>query len=347
MRKKIIFSILFIAAVAAGFIGYKLFSSAVSNKQNTFFYIQSGDDLKKVKQDLINKKLISGSGFDLASKLLRFKNPRPGRYKLKDGASLYKLVGMLRSGDQDLVKITIVKERTKELLAGKMGAGKKYDLQFDSLDMINYLNSNDSLKKFGVDTNNTLAIIIPDTYLHKWNSTPAKLMQQFYTAFNKFWNEERNAKASAIGLSSLQVMILASIVEEETNRKADKLNVASTYLNRLKKDMRLEADPTAKFITRNFQLGRITGSHLKSESPYNTYIHKGLPPGPICTPSIESIDAVLNAPKTEYIFFVASYKFDGNTIFTTNYDDHLKYVKLFHAEQNRRADSLRKLKEGK
>jgi UPF0755 protein len=347
MRKKIILSILFIAAVAAGFVGYKLFSSAVSNKQNTFFYIQSGDDLKKVKQDLIDKKFISGSGFDLACKLLRYKNAKPGRYKLKDGASLYKLVRMLRSGDQDLVKITIVKERTKELLAGKMGAGKKYDLQFDSLDMISYLNSNDSLKKFGVDTNNALAIIIPDTYLHKWNSTPAKLMQQFYTAFNKFWNEERKAKASAIGLSSLQVMILASIVEEETNRKADKLNVASTYLNRLKKDMKLEADPTAKFITRNFQLGRITGSHLKLESPYNTYIHKGLPPGPICTPSIESIDAVLNAPKTEYIFFVASYKFDGNTIFTTNYDDHLKYVRLFHAEQNRRADSLRKLKEGK
>ena len=137
---------------------------------------------------------------------------------------------------------------------------------------------------------------------------------------------------------------MASIVEEETNRKNDKGNVASVYINRLKMGMRLQADPTVKFITRNFQLGRITGVHLKLESPYNTYLHEGLPPGPICTPSIESIEAVLNAPQTDYIFFVASYQFDGSTIFTSNLNDHNKYVKLFHAEQNRRADSIRKQK---
>jgi UPF0755 protein len=344
MIKKIVFWAFLLLLIIAGFLFYKLSKPAIDNKQGKYFYIKEGETLAGVKEELTNKQFLKGGSFDLACTILRFKKPKPGRYLLKDGMSALKLVRMLRSGDQSLVKVTVVKERTSQLFSGKTGPGKKFDFQFDSLQMINYLSNNDSLKKFGVDTNSALAIIVPDTYLHKWNSTPDKLMQQFYNGYNKFWNDSRKAKAKALSLTPLQVMIMASIVEEETNRKADKLNVASVYLNRLKKDMKLEADPTAKFVTRNFQLGRITGSHLKLESPYNTYIHKGLPPGPICTPSIESIDAVLDSPKTEYIFFVASHKFDGSTIFTPTYDEHLKYVRLFHAEQNRRADSIKRLK---
>lgn len=344
MKKKILFSILGLLLLAGGYFTYTLLRPAVHNKENRYFYIREEEDLAGVKKRLIDSNYISGGGFDLAAKILRFKKPRAGRYLLKDGMNVYKLVRMLRSGEQALVKVTIVKERTRELFAGKMG-GKKFDLQFDSLQMISFLNNNDSLSKFDADTNTVMAIIIPDTYLHKWNSTPGKLMQQLYAAYKKFWNEERTAKAEKHGLTPLQAMIVASIVEEETNRKEDKFNVASVYINRLRKDMPLQADPTVKFITRNFQLGRITGAHLKLESPYNTYLHTGLPPGPICTPSVESIEAVLNAPETDYLFFVASYKFDGSTVFTSNLTDHNKYVKLFHDEQNRRADSLRKLKE--
>lgn len=345
MVRKIIIGLLAVVLIVGGFVYYKVSRPAINNKEESYIYIKEGETLAGLKEDLTYKQMLkNSSGFDLACKILRFKKPKPGRYLFKNGMSALKLVRMLRSGDQALVKVTIVKERTPELFAAKFGKGKKFDFQFDSLQMITYLRNNDSLKKWGVDTNSALAVIIPDTYNHKWNSSPDKLMQQLHGAFTKFWNEDRKVKAAAVNLTPLQVMILASIVEEETNRKADKLNVASVYLNRLKKDMKLEADPTAKFVTRNFNLGRITGSHLKLESPYNTYIHKGLPPGPICTPSIESIDAVLNAPKTEYIFFVASHKFDGSTIFTTNYDDHLKYVRLFHTEQNRRRDSIQRIK---
>jgi UPF0755 protein len=345
MRKKIIFSVFFIAAVAAGFIGYKLFSSAVSNKQNTFFYIQSGDDLKKVKQELIDKKFISGSGFDLACKLLRCKNAKPGRYKLKDGASLYKLVRMLRSGDQEMVKVIINKERTKELFAGKMGTGKRYDFQFDSAAMISYLKNNDSLKKFGVDTNTVMALLLPATYSQKWNSTPDKLMQQFYTAYKKFWTAERKIKADSLHLTPLQVITMASIVEEETNKKADKLNIASTYINRIRTGIRLQADPTIKFALKDFPLKRVLGSHLKINSPYNTYMYAGLPPGPICTPTAETIDAVLNAPKTDYLYFVASYKFDGSSVFTNDYDEHIKNAHLYQNELTRRMDSSKKAKQ--
>lgn len=341
--KKIIVLIILLLIAAAGFIGYKLYKPAVSNKQGSFFYVTGNDNRATVKEKLVAEKYISGDGFDLACKVLRFKNPKPGRYKLKDGISLIKLLRQLRSGDQELVKITIIKERTKELLAGKFH--KKFDTEPDSLQMIGFLGSNDSLAKYDVDTSTVLAIVMPYTYEVKWNTTPGKIFQQFYAAWQRFWTEERKAKASALQLTPVEVSILASIVEEETNKKEDKGNVASVYINRLKKGMRLQADPTVKFITRNFQLGRITGAHLKLESPYNTYLYAGLPPGPICTPSIESIEAVLNAPVTDYIFFVASYKFDGSTIFTSNLNDHNKFVRLFHAEQNRRSDSIRKLRE--
>jgi UPF0755 protein len=344
MKKKILLAITGILLVTGGYVCYKLFKPAINNKAGLYFYIREGETLAGVREELTYRQLLKNeTGFDFACAFLRFKKPKPGRYLLKDGMNAWKLVRLFRSGEQALVKVTIVKERTKELFSSKMG--KKFDLDFDSLRMIQYLNNPDSLSKFGVDTNNVLAIIIPDTYLHRWNSTPDKLIRQFYTYFQKFWNEKRKANASALGLTPVQVMILASIVEEETNRKDDKFKVASVYLNRLKKGMKLQADPTVKFVTKNFQLGRITNIHLKMNSPYNTYLYEGLPPGPICTPSIESIEAVLNAPQTDYLFFVASYTFDGSSIFTTNLNDHNKYARLFHQEQNRRADSIRKLKE--
>jgi UPF0755 protein len=339
MIKKIIFTILALLLLTGGFFAWKIFRPAI--REDSHFYIHTGDDVSTVKENLIYNEKINGGDFDLVNRLLKYKKARPGKYALKKGMNMYQLVKMLRNGEQEQVKIVIVKERTKELLAGKLG---RLDLECDSLQLIQLLNNNDSLKKYDVDTNTVMAMVMPYTYSVSWNVSADKILQQFHTAYKKFWTKERKTKADSIGLTPVQVSILASIIEEETTRKTDKYNIASTYLNRLRKDMRLEADPTVKFITRNFQLGRIQGVHLKLQSPYNTYLNKGLPPGPICTPSIESIEAVLDAPKTEYIFFVASHKFDGNTIFTTNYDDHRKYVRLFHAEQKRRADSIAKLK---
>jgi UPF0755 protein len=241
--------------------------------------------------------------------------------------------------------VVVNKERTKELFSGKIGIGKRYDFQFDSIAMITYLNNNDSLKKFGVDTNTVTAIILPNTYEHKWNSSPEKLLQQFYTTYKKFWTDERIKKAEAIKLTPLQVITMASIVEEETNKKEDKFKIASTYLNRIKTGMKLQADPTVKFATKDFGLKRILKSHLAINSPYNTYQNTGLPPGPICTPQPETIDAVLNAPTSDYLYFVASHKFDGSSVFTSNYSDHLKYAKLYQDELTRRMDSAKKAKQ--
>lgn len=345
MKKKIILGILAVIIAAAAFIGYTLFKPAVSNKKDSYFYIRTGDDVASVKKNLVSQQYISGGSFDMVCKFLKYKKAKPGRYKLQDGMSLYKLVKMLRSGSQAEVKMVINKERTKEIFAGKIGTGKKYDLECDSLQMINFMNNNDSLKKYGVDSNTVMSIVMPYTYNLKWNSNPGKIFQQFYTAYQKFWTDERKVKADSLHLTALQVISLASIVEEETNKKADKLNIASTYLNRVRIGMKLQADPTVKFALKNFALKRVTGVHLKTDSPYNTYLYPGIPPGPICTPSPESIDAVLNAPKTEYLYFVASHKFDGSSVFTTNFGDHLKYARLYQQELTRRMDSASKAKQ--
>lgn len=342
MKKKIILGTLAILVIIAGFFTYKLLKPAVSNKKGAYFYIRTGDDISAVKKSLINSQYISGSNFDLVCKLLKYKQAKPGRYKLKDGISLYKLVKILRGGQQAEVKVVINKERTKELFAGKIGQGKKYDLECDSLQMINFLNNNDSLLKYGVDSNTVMSIIMPYTYSLKWNSSPDKIFQQFYTAYQKFWTAERKVKADSLHLTPLQVISLASIVEEETNKKADKYNIASTYLNRIRIGMKLQADPTVKFAMKNFALKRVLGIHLTTNSPYNTYMYAGIPPGPICTPSVETIEAVLDAPKTEYLYFVASHKFDGTSVFTTNLTDHSKFARLYQQELTRRMDSAKK-----
>jgi UPF0755 protein len=345
MRKKIIISLLLLLLAIGGFIGYKLFSPAVHNKDNAYFYIKEGQDIAIVKENLVYQQFISGSGFDLAARLLKFKKVKPGRYKLSNGMSVYKLIKLLRSGEQSPVKVTITKERTKEAFAGKFG--KRFDVAFDSLAMISFLSNNDSLKNYGVDSNTVMAVVMPYTFDVYWNSTPEKVFKQFYTSFKKFWTAERTTKADSLHLTPLQVITLASIVEEETLKKADKYNIASTYLNRLRIGMKLQADPTVKFSLKDFSIKRVTGTHLKKDSPYNTYMYAGLPPGPICTPSIESIEAVLDAPPTDYLYFVASSKFDGSSVFTTNFDDHLKYARLYQQELTRRMDSARKAKENK
>jgi UPF0755 protein len=343
MKKKIIIGLVSLLAIIGGFIGYKVLAPATSNVNGKYLYIKSGETLETVTEKLVTQKIIKDKAwFSRLAGWLKYKNAKPGRYEIGNGMSLLKLVKMLRAGNQAPVKMVIIKERTKELFAGKMG--KKFDTECDSLQMISFLNNNDSLKKYGVDTNTVMSIIMPYTYSINWNSSPDKIFQQFHTAYKKFWTADRKVKADSLHLSQLEIISLASIVEEETNKKADKYNIASTYINRVRTGMKLQADPTVKYAMKNFALTRILGVHLKTDSPYNTYMYAGIPPGPICTPTAESIDAVLNAPKTDYLFFVASHKFDGTSVFTTNLADHGKYARLYQQELTRRQDSSRKAK---
>jgi UPF0755 protein len=232
------------------------------------------------------------------------------------------MVRLLKNGTQSPVRLVINKFRTKEDMAKRLG------LLFepDSLQFIQFLNSPDSLSKMGLDTNTAMTLVIPNTYSVFWNTSANRLYHKLFSESKLFWTSERMAKAAKLGLNKEQVYTLASIVEEESNKNDEKPIIASVYLNRLKKNMRLSADPTVKFALKDFGIKRIRFKHISESaaSPYNTYRNSGLPPGPICTPSIKTIDAVLDAAETDYLFFCAKPDFSGYHSFASNEKDHFR-----------------------
>lgn len=333
MKKRILLGLALSVLLLTAFIAWHIFGPTVKPPQEKYLYVRTGSNYEELVRQLEEEKIVtSASWFRLASKLIGYSQVRPGKYEITKGMSVSDLVRMLRNGRQTPVKFVVTKIRTREVLASRIGRA----FECDSLEMIRFLNSPDSLNAYGLDTNTVMAAVMPLTYTLKWNSTARNVFEQFHTAWSKFWTEERRRKADSLRLNITQVSTLASIIDEETNAPSDRPNIASVYLNRIAKGMPLQADPTVKFALREFGLRRIYQAHTRFESPYNTYTTKGLPPGPICTPAEATIDAVLDSPKTDYLYFVASPKFDGTHVFTTNYKDHLKEARIYQQELNKR-----------
>ncbi|MFN2457566.1 MAG: endolytic transglycosylase MltG [Chitinophagaceae bacterium] len=342
--KKILL-LLFVCVVIGGGIILWIFlgPGTAFNTQKEFFYIRTNAATQQgVLHSLQKNKIIKNNrAFNwLAGRMKYWNRIKPGKYEIKKGSSLLHVVRLLRNGRQSPVNLVITKLRTKENFARLVGNR----FECDSAQMITFLNNADSLKPFGAEPETAMWMILPDTYTYFWNTTPKKIYKKFVDASEKFWTGDRKQKAATLDFTPLQIYILASIVEEETNATSEKGNIASVYMNRVKKGMPLQADPTIKFALNNFGLKRIYQGHLFVESPYNTYRNRGLPPGPICTPSKQTIDAVLNAFNTDYLYFVASSKFDGTHTFTTNYRDHLKMAKEYQQTLNRQ-DSIRRSKQ--
>ena len=252
-------------------------------------------------------------------------NMKAGKYEIRKGTNLLNILKMLKNGRQVPVNLVITKLRTREDLAALIG--RKFEC--DSLLFMRYINNPDTLKFYGLDTNTFMTMVFPNTYTYFWNTTPFRIFKKMEVAAQAYWTPDRLQEASARGLNRTTSYILASIVEEETTRKDDKPKIASVYLNRIRTGMRLSADPTVKFALRRFDLKRVYEKYLLVESPYNTYMNAGLPPGPICTPSMESLDAVLNAPSTKYLYFVAKPDFSGYSNFAETFPEHLKFAKEY------------------
>ncbi|MGZ3975234.1 MAG: endolytic transglycosylase MltG, partial [Flavisolibacter sp.] len=251
--------VVFCAAIAAWiFLGP---ATGFSSHEKSLYIRSHAATKRAVIDSLVKNNIITNeTAFEfLANRLDYWKNIKPGKYEIKNGSSLVTIVRMLRNGRQTPVNFTINKVRTKEDLAEMVG--RKFEC--DSSAMLNFLNSEDSLKKF--DTSPELAItnILPDTYTFFWNTYPSRIYQKFYDASKKFWTDERTQKAQALGLSPAQVYIMASIIEEETTNDKEKDTIASVYLNRLNSPSRLlQADPTLKFAVKDFALKRIAGDIL-------------------------------------------------------------------------------------
>jgi UPF0755 protein len=309
-------------------IAVSFFSSDTDFKENKkFFYIKTHSDLNQVINKLVAEGVIkSPIIFQWAAKIAGYENNiRPGKYQIENGSNIFSIIKKLRRGNQTAVNLVINKLRTREDFAKKIGD----NFECDSANVMAILNNEDSLRKFELDSNTAMTAIIPNTYQILWNTSASVIFKKLYNEKEIFWNEQRRKKALSLNLNPTEAYILASIVEEETNIESDKGKIASVYLNRLKIGMKLAADPTVKFAMKDFSLKRIYFKHLKFTSPFNTYQQVGLPPGPICTPSTKTIDAVLNAPSTSYLFFVAKPDLNGFSNFSTKYNEHMHFAKQY------------------
>lgn len=304
-------------------------------KEDAYLYIPTGATFETVKDSLEkNDNLNDRVSFYFLSKLLKYQeNVKPGRYLLEKNSSNLKAIRKLSRGIQSPVKLTFNNIRLKEEFAEKMG----HKLEFSKAELLKILNNQDSVSQFGLDTTTVMTMFLPNTYEVYWNVKAEDFLERMYNEYEDFWNPERKKKAEEMGLTPIQVTILASIVEAETNKDAERSRVAGVYINRLRSNMPLQADPTVKFAVGDFSLKRIYSGHLSLDSPYNTYKYTGLPPGPINLPSITSIDAVLNYEKHKYLYFCANSKLNGYHDFAETYEKH-----RINAENYRRA--LNKLK---
>jgi UPF0755 protein len=241
------------------------------------------------------------------------------------------LVVCLRSQNVP-VRLTINKKR----LVSETATYVSPQFEFEEAELLQLLTSDSFLGAHGFSRPHALDVFVPNTYHIWWNSTAEELYLRLKKEYDKFWTGERLEKAARLDLTPQQVTTLASIVEEETNVEDEKPVVAGVYLNRLRKNMLLQADPTVKYALKDFGLRRILNRHLEVESPYNTYKYVGLPPGPICIPSIASIDAVLSPEQHEYLYMCASADFSGRHAFAKTLAQHNQNAAAYQAELNRR-----------
>ena len=275
-------------------------------------------------------------GFELAARLKKFRRPKPGRYLIRRGMSSNELINMFRSGRQKPVRITFNNIPDLPHLAGKLSRA----LAADSADLLRAMTDDNFLQSHGFNRQTALLMYVPNTYKVYYFISPEGLRRRMWKEYQRFWNDSRRARARKLGLSPVQVGILASIVQKESNDLDEQGRIARVYLNRLKKDMRLQADPTVVYAYRlvtgdTTVIRRVLKKHLAVDSPYNTYKYKGLPPGPITMPDRATIDAVLNAPQHSYLYFSADPGHPGRHLFARTWAEHLRNAQRYRKHLNK------------
>ena len=327
MTRGKILLVLFIAMLIglgmAAFFFYAVYgnNTSVSNGE-TIITIHKEDGYDDVRSLLIDSNFIKSSmTFDMVSRFMTYKDGyvKSGKYLIKDGWSNRDLIGVLRSGNQVPINITFNNVRNVDELAGKMAPY----FESDSTALLKYFTSENTLNALELNRENVLSIFIPNTYQMYWNADPESIITRFKKEYNTFWNSnQRKEKAEAMGLTKQEVYTLASIVEKETNHQPERKRMAGVYLNRLERNIPLQADPTVVFATGDFSIKRVLNKHLELDSPYNTYKYAGLPPGPIYMPSVNSIDAVLNAEDHDYLYFCAKPGYNSEHLFAKTLRQH-------------------------
>lgn len=300
--------------------------------EKTRVYIDGDQGVDALRDSLVGAlgKEYGGAVYDLWGKMTDGTSIRSGSYVVEPGEKAYSLAKRIRNGHQDPVKLTFNNIRLMDDLAKRVGAQlhitpEQFASAVDSV-----------LTDRGVSREAQPAYFLPDTYEFYWNASPITVVSRLIAHHDKFWTEERLAKAKRLGLSPEQVSVVASIVEEETIMSDERPKVARLYLNRIDKGMKLQADPTVKYAVGDFGLRRILNKHLAVDSPYNTYLHEGLPPGPIRVAAGRTLDAVLDAPAHNYLYMCAKEDFSGYHNFAVDFATHQANARRYQQELNKR-----------
>lgn len=317
--------ILFLAGGIAAYMGYKLIylpNVFIGEKKSEIIFIPTGSDFEDVVQILSDNGILKNQeSFIRLAELKKYKDHvKPGRYRILANINNNKLINLLRAGLQEPLTVTFTNVRTKEQLVSRVC--KK--LEADSTEMISLLKDDRYLNdKFGLNSNTILSLFIPNTYEFNWNTSAEQFLERMQSEYKKFWNDERKLKAKALNLSQSQVSILASIVQSEQMQfPEERPIIAGLYLNRLRIGMPLQSDPTIIFALGDYTINRVLEKDKEVQSPYNTYLHTGLPPGPIYIPEISSIDAVLNYQKNNFLYMCAKEDFSGKHNFARTLNEH-------------------------
>ncbi|MBS0009864.1 MAG: endolytic transglycosylase MltG [Bacteroidales bacterium] len=338
MRSRTIFSRLLVGiaffAIGGLIFVWKMFFAPVRLAQEGTEIFIGKDALYEDVKDSLRVKgiLVNEAAFDLLAKRKRYVSGiKAGRYVISDDMNSNDIINLLRSGNQSPVHITFNNIRTLPDLSVRLGS----QLAADSAGIHNALLDESLYSSEGFTRETIIAAFIPDTYEVYWTIRPSELIARMIREFRSFWNTERLKKAAELGLTPVEVSILASIVDDEVLKEDEKPRIAGVYLNRLRRNMPMQACPTIKFALNDFSIRRVLREHLKVNSPYNTYIHTGLPPGPVRSASKSGINAVLNAEDHNYLYFVARHDFSGYHHFSTNLRDHINYANKYHIELDR------------
>ncbi len=336
MKKKIIYIFLILIALAGviGVYAYSVFNTGFNIDKTIYVYIDEKEDYNNLLQQIKDSAKVENiSHFEQLASVLGYKdNLKSGRYAIKPGMNIYDAIINLRRGDQSPVKLTFNNIRTKEDFARRISE----QVMFSEDDLLKELDDESKANAFGFNSENIRAMFIPNTYEFYWNTTVDNFLQRMKKEHERFWNDNRLAKAKQIGLTPVEVSTLASIVEEECMYADEYPAVAGLYINRLNRGQALQADPTIKYALGDFSLRRILNKYLEVESPYNTYKHTGLPPGPIRIPSIKGIDAVLDYKKHDYYYMCAKEDFSGYHNFAKTHAEHERNANRYWQALNAR-----------
>lgn len=334
MNKRITWGILTILLLG-GIFGYFKYSRIVSPNvpeklENSIIIIPTNSSFEDVVNILYtNNQIIDTVSFREVSEMMNYKKNviRSGRYKINPSWSNRSLIGHLRAGNQEPVNLVLTHGWELADVAGK---ASKF-IESDSTSLINLFKNENYIKQFGYNRETLMSLFIPNTYEFYWDTNEKEFFERMIKEHKRFWNSNnRLSKAKKLELTSEEVYTLASIVEREISRDEEKRRVAGLYLNRIKIGMKLDADPTAKFATKDFKATRILYKHIRFDSPYNTYLHRGLPPGPISMASITSIDAVLNSEEHNFYYMCVDPNNLGYHLFAESITEHNKNARKYH-----------------